>query len=143
MVDDHSEFDLATAPGLLLFILIFSVSFLSKCPAYPWNHPACIVKKRENSTSSDTKVGSRSLQQKPGDAVAFSKIDSDGSSLLFLFLISQKSRNSAAFRRIGKRYELPGCVGLFESFRRSRSGGQKRVRGSLRRCKVSVQIAEK
>ena len=29
--------------------------------------------------------------------------------------ISQKSRNSDAFRRVGKRYELPGCVGLFES----------------------------
>ena len=57
-------------------------------------------------------------------------------------LISQKSRNSDAFRRMGKRYELPGCVCLFESFRRSRSGGQ-RARGSVRRCKVSVQITEK
>ena len=56
------------------FILIFSDGeSLSKCFAYPWKHQACIVKKRENSTSSDTKVRSRSLQQKPGDAVAFSR----------------------------------------------------------------------
>ena len=69
--------------------------------------------------------------------MAFSKIDFMGRHSLSL--ISQKSRNSDAFRRIGKRYELPGCVDLFESFRRSRSGGQ-RARGSVRRCKVSVQI---
>ena len=63
------------------FILIFSDrESLSKCFAFPWKHQACNVKKkgkrrkkRENSTSSDTKVRSRSLQQKPGDAVAFSR----------------------------------------------------------------------
>ena len=66
-----------------------------------------------------------------------------GRRLCSLSLISQKSRirNSAAFRRAGKRYKLPSCVGRFESFRRSRSGGQ-RARGSVRLCKASVQITE-
>ena len=48
-----------------LFILIFSVSSLSKCLAFPWNHPACIVKKgksnfkRYQSSQSEFATGSR------------------------------------------------------------------------------------
>ena len=57
------------------------------------------------------------------------------------FFDQSKSRISADFRRTGKRYEPPGCVGQFEPFRRSRSSGQ-RAPGSVRRCKVSVQITE-
>ena len=82
MVDDHSEFDLATAPGLLVhsnFQRVFSI----EVPCLSLESPSLHCKKRENSTSSDTKVRSRSLQQEAGDAVAFSKIDLDGSSLIF------------------------------------------------------------
>ena len=77
MVDGHSEFDLATAPGLLVhssFQRVFSieVSCLSvESPKFNFQLPKC-------------KVRSRSLQQEAGDAVAFSKIDLYGPSLIFV-----------------------------------------------------------
>ena len=90
----------------------------------------------------------RSLLRKPGNAVAFSielQIPSKPECYWSWWVVApflwsiKKSRNSAAFRTTGKWYEPPGCVGWFIDCDR---GGQ-RARGSVRRCKVSVQIAEK
>ena len=116
--------------------------------------PGLHCKKRENSTSSDTKDRSRGLQQKPGDAVAFSKrapdsdrlnlnaIDLDGRRSFSL--ISQKVSLETAL--LSERQESDTrcqvvLVARFESYCRSRLGGQQ-ARGSSRQCKVSVQIAE-
>ena len=67
----------------------FQRVFSIEMPCLSLESPALHCKRRENSTSSDTKVGSRSLQQKPGDAVAFSRIDIDASSLLFFWSVKK------------------------------------------------------
>ena len=93
--------------------------------------------------ATETRRCSGVLEKSSRDRLHLNAIDLVGrsASLLIFDLSKEYYRSSAAFRRTGKRYELPGCVGRFEQFRRSRSGG-KRARGSVRRCKASVQITE-
>ena len=97
MVDDHSEFDLATAPGLLVhsnFQRVFSI----EVPCLSLESPILHCKKgkfnfkRYQSSQSEFATGSRRcsgvLEDRSWWVVhSFS-------------LISQKSRNSDAFRRI-------------------------------------------
>ena len=77
------------------FILILSVSSLSKCFAYRWTHQACIVKKgkfnfkRYQSSQSEfatkTRRCSGVLEMSSRDCPYLNPIDLDGPSLLFFF----------------------------------------------------------